>query len=772
MSRFVWRTLFFLFLFVPSLSAAPMEQWLLPDYSRRVVFFAPSQIGGYVLMNLPSDGPTRTSTSLDEVMQAGSAIQRRGIADGKLPVPSSVAAYDAEGCPLLHRVVHADSEKMSVLVCIGTEMPRQPCTLYYDRRAETAASIRTGRTSNVQAEESVCDPLPVRLEIHKSDGKAVPNSWAKMFYLFSKSGEPVSISRRASFGETDLFDEKAKSRSGRWLVLLRSIVLCPQDGVYRFALDCTDAGFLLVDGEIVASWPGEHNPGEWHSGAPIFLKAGPHQVRIYNSSGNKLNVRLGWHVPDSEDIVSIPHNSLVTALEAVETRIERIDKSLHPNFSYNLLPTYSFRGTTAVFIPVRFENTTENWITDAMQYRWRFSEGNKADLSDVVPPVGGTDAEGKSPVHVFTSTGLHRTTLEVRDSLGFVGSCERTVDCKLVQPREYAISSEVTSLPAVCYAPDIVEPFLRIAGKFPDKESLKVTWEIRESSGRKMGFSKDIRLAIEPIHVALIKAEAGSIDSIRWCLMHHGVDLCSGTVKFLAPPFSLLPTRVEGDCLYDDKGTQLVFVPYRSVGRFSQPSISTERAFGKLVCIDDSLAVSSLRSKGNVITFDRALARIVNGPDKPQVKYVPLLAWDKFPGAYGPLLKLVQIPAAVDSDTDVVILSIGLRDILELKDHDVFERHVAALSDIISVSMRCPIVWVTPPPYPLDPGRVRPFAAAIRKVAEARGIPVADLFTAFLGMNTEVRSFINGRDLALSEGGQNLTAQVIARSLLSEGKGN
>jgi hypothetical protein len=62
---------------------------------------------------------------------------------------------------------------------------------------------------------------------------------------------------------------------------------------------------------------------------------------------------------------------------------------------------------------------------------------------------------------------------------------------------------------------------------------------------------------------------------------------------------------------------------------------------------------------------------------------------------------------------------------------------------------------------------VRPFAAAVRRVAEARRIPVADLYTALQGIHHDVQPFMRDWDLSLSRTGQDLTAQMIARALLT-----
>jgi hypothetical protein len=231
----------------------------------------------------------------------------------------------------------------------------------------------------------------------------------------------------------------------------------------------------------------------------------------------------------------------------------------------------------------------------------------------------------------------------------------------------------------------------------------------------------------------------------------------------------VLPARIEGDRLYDAAGTRLVLVPEEGVSSFRQPTPAPvpARRLGRLVCVDDSLGVAGFVEPG-AEPFDRILARLLEGRME-DVRYAPLPEWSQFPDSYGPLRTLVDVPVALIRErADVAILSIGLRDILELKDVERFERQAAALSDLVAVSMKIRTVWVTPPPYPSAPERSRVFAAAIRRVAEARGIPVADLFTAFRCATDSRHVFFQDNPLMLSDPGHKLVGQQIVRALMGE----
>jgi hypothetical protein len=221
-----------------------------------------------------------------------------------------------------------------------------------------------------------------------------------------------------------------------------------------------------------------------------------------------------------------------------------------------------------------------------------------------------------------------------------------------------------------------------------------------------------------------------------------------------------------GDALFDRAGgTRLVLVPFSGAGRFSQPVIETEQAFGHLLCVDDFVSPPGLDMVGALKAYDRVLARIVDGPERPWVTHVPVSSQRHAEGSHEPLLRLVDIPSAVQPETDVVILSIGLEDVLARQKPKTFERYVAALSDIVAVSQRRPVIWVTPPPYVGEEDRIRPFAVAVQRVADARRIPVADVFTAFRGMR-DVQRLLRDEGLALSENGQSMVAQLVARAML------
>jgi hypothetical protein len=707
-------------------------EWRFPDFPSRAVFIRSHAEGNYALVKVPV--PDTGDTTL-------------------------FVATDSAGASLPFRLVTAASNEASVLIEIK-DQKEQRIALYY---GGTNAGI--GQVSN-----SLTDPLPVAVDVHKSEGQGIPNSWAKMLYLYGNSEESDTL-LGADFENPMLVPaSKENHRHGRRgrrergegqrLMRLYSVALAARPGKYKFALDCKDAGFLFVDGEMAASWPGEHEQGQWMAGEELILNAGPHVLEVYSYCKNEVLLKVGWRTPDSQSIVPIGRSALLTAAMVSDVRIERMGRTIQPDFSCEIMPAYAIRCSrsstgriqdgAAVFVPVRFKNTTENWITSKMKSHWSFGDGSES-----------TD---KTVIHVYARQEHHRAVLNVRDSLGFAGSCERVVDCGSSLPREYVVAAELILLPPVCYESDVIEPTISISGRLPDKVKLQAVWDIEDRSGNVKTSSRAVELSGEAVLSPLVRTNAGSIAQIKWRVEHQAVPLKSGTVRFVSSPFPELPVRVEGDRLYGRYGTQLVLLPYRKAGSFCQPAIPRGKAPAKLVCIGDMIAGQGASSNKTDAGFEQ----------EATTKFLKAPAWEESPGGYGPLLKLVDVPAAIGAGNgaDVVILNFGLKDILELRDPDAFERQIAALSDIVSATMKCPVLWVTPPPYPPDPVCVRPYAAAITRVADVRGMPVADIYTAFMCSGDGSRLFVHGRNLEMSESGRRLGEQTIVRAFRAWQKGN
>ena len=720
--------------------ALPAPEWRYTAFPVRMVFTLPPESGASVLVRLPRTG---------EIAATGGVFLATAPDGSVLPV----------------RVVHADAGEIVLQCALPDAAPRRPYAVYGGKpSAEPPAA----------SPEAAPDPAPVAGDVLSVAGKGVPTSWERLSHLLWAS--PADRSKSLVTPETQVLRHHIRSlqggdqllrsvesgkehhRSGLRALMLRSFVLCPDPGSYRLAVDCADAGFVSVDGAVAAAWPGEHPPGEWRLGPPLSLKAGVHRIEILNvSDTHDTCLRVGWLLPGRRDVEPIGDGSLVSSCEGTDLREERLGRAIQAGFSATPMRAYSFRGVAAVFTQVQFKNTTQDWLASDVSSRWTFGDGSQG--------------EGDAPSHIYPAAKMYETSLEVRDRLGFVSRGSRSVDCRPVEPVEFAVAGDLVGLPAVCYGRDRLAPYLRIKGAAPEGAApavaLDATWEVTRRSGATDGQALQVPLPATPVLLALRHETAADLSSLRWRVSHAGVPLAGGTVRFLNPPYGSLPARVEADRLYDKQGDQLVLVAREEAGAFCQPRLPAGRRMGRLVCVDDTLADAGLLEAGSGETYDVILSRLMSGVCRG-VKYAGLPAWEQFPQSCGPLRKLVDAPAALRAPADVAVLSIGLRDMLERRDVEAFERETAALTDLLAVSLKIPVVWVTPPRYPADPERSRPYAAAIRRVAEARGIPVADLFTAFRCAQDDWHAFFQKNPLELSDAGQRLAGQQIARTIVGE----
>lgn len=711
-------------------AAEPEPRWLLPDYPLRAVCTVPARSGATVLVELPP----------------------AGVAPG-----GAVAAFGPTGNPLACRVVAALPGSLALQVQNSWLGREHELTVYYGAPAGTA-----GTTLG----DSLRDPAPILADVYRAGGRSVPNSWPKLFHLYRNAGEPLALLQVPAFGEVNLLQggwtggsRRRRAQGQGWIVCFRSRLLVTQGGAHRFALDTADATYLLVDGQVAAARPGGAHPGqEWFRGGQVQLSPGLHRLELYTYCLNPAVVRVGWAPPGHDTLTPLPPDALVAGTAAERVRVERKDRTLHPDFVLEPLPAYKFRAFAPVFIPVRAANRTRNWAAGELTCRWRFGDRH--------------ETVGEQALYAFTGAGVHPVTLDVRDTLGFAGTLQRTVDARVLQPVEYPLDVELTTLPAVAYEADILEPQFRIAGRVPADHPLDLWWRVVRPGQADEEQRQRVVPTPTPQRIPLLRAAASELAELHWSLRHWDTELVSGRVRFLRPPFAELPQQVTGQALLGAGGDRLVLLPHQSRGHVRQPPITTEQAFGHVLCIDDSLAPAALYDRVRGKPFDRVLAWIVDGPDWPVVRHETPPPWDASPAAWGPLLKLAWVPTRLEPHTDVVIVSLAREDILGVHDPAVFERHLAALADIVSSTRRVPVVLVTPPPWPPDPVRLKPYAAAVRRVADARSLPVADLYTAFQATaRGGGQTFFRGTDLALNDHAQELAAQLLARALLRPGEG-
>ena len=671
------------------------------------------------VFNVPRDANSRVL-----VMLEAPGLWRSG--------PVRASAYDNESRPLPLEIACVLSNRLWAVVDVSSLQDRSKFYVY---------------CFGIAPCEDV--PLPsasnqVECSYYNLESQTPPTSWEEMQYMYSTAGRSGQPDWLGSFHFT--WDEEARRRHGQRLVIMRGYIHDREFAACAFAVRAGATAFIAVDGRLVAA-DTEYSLGgtdasssTWAIGDKLTIEPGPHLIELFGFLRNTGDeVEAGWIVEGNEIVATIASESLLAGECESQVGFEHRDGELSPSFTYEKKSAYGIKDCDVPFVPVVFRNTTES--RKGTDFLWGFGDG--------------TSLEGNSCTHVFAGGRSYEVSLTAHADDGTERQLVRVVDCRFDLPSDwYRGSFKLAGLPPVCYADEIVHVTIRGSGELPKHSSVAMEWTVRYRDGRTANGQDNIPVNgtnIVPA-VAVIGSRAGQLAGIDWKVSHHGVELAAGRTIFEKTPFGMLPVRAEGDSLLAANGCGLVLIadrPWRSERR----QVAGEGPIRNLAVIDDFL-------------LDRMLSPERLSKDL-QVEIVGL----RVPSAAGmsrahaSLARLVEAVDMIGPDTSAVVIGIGGRDIMFGTSSEEFEKYLSALVDLIALRTRCPVILVTPPPYPWQPDKAREFATAITRTGLSRNIPVADIYTAFMCRGKMPGSLLDVRRTACSERGVSVATQVLARAL-------
>ncbi len=694
------------------------QQWEATNHPHRATFRAPAK---------PYARWSKSTTTA----WRGAVLAEIGAFSGRTNNLSVFRRVGSKATSVPFRVAAGSSNR----VWVATSLPMARRSVEYD--IYYGATEFSTQVATIATQEWADWSCPVQLTEHNTATHTPPDTLAKIQYMAGQSRSrtprwiPELCYRRENAGG------RRRGRDRGKVSVLRCHVMCPDNGVYGFAASATHTAFVSVDGVLAARSVGRAGQYGWSLGKGIELSRGPHLVEVYGfffRAGDQ--ARAGWRLPGAKEVSPIPRSALLPAKKASLIRVETRGSRLNAGFEFTTQNAYAFRGNDAVFTPVRFKDRSTGQRRGKVSYKWEFGDGNRG--------------VGSSCEHVYVSNLAYNVTLTV--SYGDITrTCKRVVDLRNVRPTQHqAFTIQLAEIPAVCYPDDIVVPSVRFRGKL----SREILIELNSSIGQKGGATTTTRDTVvlaarsrKKAPVRLFSRKAGDLRSIEWQAVHHGIALSSERVLFEQAPFSKLPGKVQGKQLVDEDGAWLVLVPARVVPHSIDASLPAWNG-ESIVCLGDFEVCDSTKPHGSA-----------------QTKHISLPVTSD-PSSVGSLLKFVTIPALVKDSASLIILRLGQADIGMAADVAEFERHMAALTDILGTRMRHRILLVTPPAYTPESARIRPYAVAISKVAVTRGIPVADLFTVFMCRRSIWSALFEKTPTSLSPAGKRLAASVIKEQLM------
>jgi len=194
---------------------------------------------------------------------------------------------------------------------------------------------------------------------------------------------------------------------------LRGVFGVPRAGTYGFATVSDDASCILVDGKVVAQWPGWHGPLDGLRGAfsgEIELKAGHHAFAYYNiQKDGGFCVVAGWKPPGQAGYSVMPADVFLPVARFRVAGCEAASREpVQPRFSWRMTGHAMVDKMSLVTAAFTCLNAEGNHVL-----RWSFDDG--------------TEQEGTTVTHVFCRTGIRRVRLSVHAGGRELGHVEHTV---------------------------------------------------------------------------------------------------------------------------------------------------------------------------------------------------------------------------------------------------------------------------------------------------------------------------------------------------------
>ena len=674
-------------------AASPVPAWRVEESAIRIVFARGAQ-DAFALCVLPAEVGGR---------------------------PVAAVKAEAAGVARPVRVVAADDRQIQVLVDCR-ELPEKTVVAVYGIAGEKRVDPES---------EGVVDPAPIRVAARHSVGQDPPATLNDLNRLVIRRGPQSTFFVFSSFDVVAAGLGKFAKGAGwdRPLSLLRltSWLAVPQEGRYVFALSGDNAAWLQINGEEVVGQGYSFGRSTIQEGPPITLTAGLHRLIVDTAVRTDYKLGVEWRPVDTH--AALP--TLVTGGGIMEGRVERRDSDLHVFARARQGLPYRFQGNPALFGPVTLEDDSVCWSGGTLAYAWQINGA----------PVG--NGRRVETIRVATNGTNFVVGLTVsRAADGTHGSTTVTLPAATVPAAEYRLSSALIGAPAVCYGNDPVNPEIQVRATSPDATAFTLRVALDGHDGSTVVSETPLTLTRSWGRVVLPAGEADSFREIRWQVLHAGVVIHSGRWVFDVPPFESLPDAVDGVSLL--RGGAGVTLIARRASQGEDPRFTGLRRGQRLLFLDGFVAAAGVADPVAAEDLDRAVA---NGPDGVSVAYqrrgLQTLEHADDPRGGARLAALASLGGLLP--VDAVLLAPDLSGARDGETLEIFERRLAAFAGALTEAGQTHLILVAPPAFDVLPGcgctpgpapcvharAGRLTAEIVYRVADAYGLIVADLYTAF-----------------------------------------
>jgi len=238
------------------------------------------------------------------------------------------------------------------------------------------------------------------LEIYRKGGNN-GNNWKEAKKTIEKSIKKGLIGR--TFVKK-IWDSLNPFGPERHIVKIYTGYFYSKTGKYEFATSSDGPSFILIDGKLVADWPGWHWAVPYvkpHQTGSIYLKAGKHKFQY-------LQLCKWWRIVSVASIknkkgrfVIIPEKFFIPVYYGKIVKTEKQGKDITADFNWE--NTNYLRRDRWSLITYKFTDLS-NSKSDIIERKWDFGDGQK-----------GT---GKIVYHTYLSPNFYNVSLFVKDKNG------------------------------------------------------------------------------------------------------------------------------------------------------------------------------------------------------------------------------------------------------------------------------------------------------------------------------------------------------------------
>jgi hypothetical protein len=611
------------------------------------------------------------------------------------------------------------------------------------------------------------------LEIRDNTLKRNAANWKEMNDLLAASSSRIDGGARREINDTE---NPYGPRNENFLSIYKGMIYCPVDGRYAFGTDSDDSSFLLVDGVLVAQWPGGHNPeGKFTHFGRIELKAGMHKIEYYHvqTDGGTL-ARAGWQPPGAPGFTTIPEESFVRELQTAPLIVECRERPTSAFFKVKPLGGMQFGSRGPVFTTMQFTDLSRSALSEIVVREWDFGDGSVSRETN--------------PTHVFIGGQTRTVTLRVTDTLGFEGrfrmpvtgstladnrvdvDVEMACDALFLMPGETAnvtLKSRVTSLQPLSLT--LVTEYWGPEGKMLRRERDALSYPAPPPGQS----TSDWIVVARPAAPRGMDMPCGDV---AFRIEYQGTEVATRKLCIRNAADRELALAYDGDRL--TTGGMPVALRLSAGAGFGRAFTQRLEKGGdvRVMLIDDSLAGTG--DKGYATRAAEELQRRYPGA----TVIVKRVGLDTTGRGHQPLRHLVDYPRqAKEMKADLVVLAASLRDVLRFMPVRDFERTAQAMAERVEAIGGVPVALVAPPPTLANPALSQDYAVAVKTVGLRRKLPVADMYSAFMrygvpdGAAPGWRALYRDADsaapvyhMAPTARGQDLMAATLVKALLED----